>query len=201
MWGDRRRRRSFDVWIWLAVLEANEGKCTYCGRPSQTMDHVIPFAKGGADTMANLVPACDSCNQKKNDKTPPAWWISTWLPWFYEYRKPATPQGDENTRSLRERYLELHEEVLGVLDNLDEVAAEIADPARKRWFARAFAEVRAETYFGLLPAPGKRERASICRDRYAAEIAAAREAGWPELKRGKVRFIGSWSDSPLSAVD
>ncbi|WP_329111956.1 HNH endonuclease [Streptomyces sp. NBC_01353] len=188
------RRRSYEVWEWLLVLEANGGECTYCLKPSQTMDHVIPWARGGLDGLANLVPACDSCNLKKGDKTPPAWWISMQLPWFYEgNRARATPQGDEKTRSLRERYLELHEEALVVLDNLDEVAEEIADPVRKKWFRRAFSQVRCETYFGLWSAPGARERAAICRRSYAAEIAAAREAGWPELKRSKVRFIRrSW---------
>ncbi|GAA3476196.1 HNH endonuclease signature motif containing protein [Streptomyces yanii] len=153
--------------------------------------HFRPWSNGGLDGLANLVPACASCNKKKGDKTPPAWWISMQLPWFYGgYRSRATPQGDENTRSLRERYLELHEETLGVLDNLDEVAAEIADPARTSWFRKSFARV--EYQWGVPATVGEKVR--LCRRKYADEIAAAREAGWPELKRARVRFIYRWGD-------
>jgi hypothetical protein len=175
--------------MWLAVLEANEGACVYCGRSSEVMDHVIPFAEGGADSLANLVPACHSCNRKKNNKTPPAWWISMQLPWFYSNRRPATPQGDKKTRSLRARYLELHEEVLVLLDSLDEVAAEIADPVRKQWFARTFPEVRCFTFQHVIYPPGRSEKARLCRQQFAEEIAAAREAGWPEPKRRSIRYI------------
>jgi len=182
------RRRSFEVWELLAVLEANEGNCTYCSRPSQTMDHVIPFARGGLDDLANLVPACISCNQQKSDRTPPVWWMSASLPHFYDSRWRATPQGDDKTRSLRNRYLEIHEEVLGILEVLDDVAAEIADPVRARWFRKSFATV--ENRWGLASTP--RERAALCRRIYADEIAAARDAGWPELKRSRYRLV-SWS--------
>ncbi len=99
------------------------------------MDHVL--ARGGLDDLANLVPACTSCNKQKSDRTPPVWWMSAWLPWFYDSRWRATPQGDEKTRSLRDRYFEIHEEVLGILNTLDDVAAEIADPVRTSWFRKS----------------------------------------------------------------
>ncbi|MFJ8028349.1 HNH endonuclease [Streptomyces sp. NPDC096311] len=47
----------------------------YCGDRSQTVDHVIAFADGGADDLTNLVPVCHDCNRRKRDKTPPAWFI------------------------------------------------------------------------------------------------------------------------------
>ncbi|BDH59041.1 HNH endonuclease signature motif containing protein [Tsukamurella sp. PLM1] len=49
--------------------------CWLCGRPftdrrSRTVDHVKPLSKGGADILANLRPACRSCNSRKADKWP-----------------------------------------------------------------------------------------------------------------------------------
>lgn len=46
-----------------------EGKiCAYCGKPSDTTDHIIPKSKGGPDIKQNLVPCCKSCNSSKKDK-------------------------------------------------------------------------------------------------------------------------------------
>lgn len=48
--------------------------CAYCGGhfdySELSMDHVTPSSRGGLNTWTNLVTACISCNQKKNDKTP-----------------------------------------------------------------------------------------------------------------------------------
>lgn len=44
-----------------------DGCCAYCGADQGiTVDHFIPLAKGGADRIANLVPACRRCNCSKN---------------------------------------------------------------------------------------------------------------------------------------
>ena len=41
--------------------------CPYCNkRESTTLDHIVPVARGGAHTLANLVPCCKSCNSSKN---------------------------------------------------------------------------------------------------------------------------------------
>lgn len=42
-------------------------KCVYCGGFGDTVDHVVPKAKGGLDTADNMVCACLSCNMQKND--------------------------------------------------------------------------------------------------------------------------------------
>lgn len=39
--------------------------CRWCGKPSDTVDHVVPVSRiGGADpnVRGNLAPACRSCN-------------------------------------------------------------------------------------------------------------------------------------------
>lgn len=44
--------------------------CAYCRLPKPlTEDHDIPLARGGTDDISNIVPACQSCNSKKNTKT------------------------------------------------------------------------------------------------------------------------------------
>ena len=48
-----------------AVLERDGYVCPYCGRPADTVDHVIPVALGGTDTLDNLVAACKRCNSRK----------------------------------------------------------------------------------------------------------------------------------------
>jgi hypothetical protein len=100
------------------------------------MDHVIPWAQGGADRLTNLVPACGSCNNRKNDKTPVDWWIATFMRghWDGEGTVHEGAKWGEESISLRELYLHRHEEALAVLDNVERALAEIADQRRRDWF-------------------------------------------------------------------
>lgn len=48
--------------------------CYYCDVQStdpsvMTLDHVVPFARGGQNTIQNCVPACAACNLSKKDQT------------------------------------------------------------------------------------------------------------------------------------
>lgn len=45
-----------------------EKKCAYCGKSADTVDHIIPLAKGGNNELDNLVAACQSCNSRKKDR-------------------------------------------------------------------------------------------------------------------------------------
>lgn len=45
-------------------------RCWICGKPAQTIDHVKPISKGGPHILANLRPACLTCNIRKNAKWP-----------------------------------------------------------------------------------------------------------------------------------
>ncbi|WP_311257339.1 HNH endonuclease [Microbacterium sp. WCS2018Hpa-9] len=43
-------------------------KCWMCRGPYEHLDHVKPLSRGGAHVLANLRPACASCNLSKKDK-------------------------------------------------------------------------------------------------------------------------------------
>ncbi len=51
------------------VLRRDMHRCAYCQRPANTIDHVQPKSRGGADSWENLVACCLRCNNKKGDKT------------------------------------------------------------------------------------------------------------------------------------
>ena len=53
---------------WRAIKEHYNHSCVYCGRKMQrlTIDHIVPLSKGGSHTLQNVVPACQSCNSRKN---------------------------------------------------------------------------------------------------------------------------------------
>lgn len=49
-----------------AVWQRDGGKCVQCGAADYLeYDHIIPFAKGGANTVENIQLLCRRCNQKK----------------------------------------------------------------------------------------------------------------------------------------
>jgi 5-methylcytosine-specific restriction endonuclease McrA len=51
------------------ILRRDNHHCAYCGRSANTIDHVFPKSRGGADSWENLVAACLKCNNAKSDKT------------------------------------------------------------------------------------------------------------------------------------
>jgi 5-methylcytosine-specific restriction endonuclease McrA len=58
---------------WQEVLGIFNNACAYCLRTdlSLTIDHMVPLCKGGAHSVANVVPACQSCNSRKGSR--PMW--------------------------------------------------------------------------------------------------------------------------------
>lgn len=59
---------------WTALLEAWNG-CAYClatDRPLQR-DCIQPISRGGRYTLANVVPACGSCNASKSNDEVTGW--------------------------------------------------------------------------------------------------------------------------------
>ena len=49
-------------------------KCIYCGKPSESLDHLHPMSKGGTSITSNCVPCCLSCNGKKSDSEVLSWY-------------------------------------------------------------------------------------------------------------------------------
>jgi 5-methylcytosine-specific restriction endonuclease McrA len=61
------------------IIRRGEPPCAICGLPidykahhldplSFTVDHTVPLAKGGADTLDNKQPTHRKCNRDKSDK-------------------------------------------------------------------------------------------------------------------------------------
>ncbi|WP_336784737.1 HNH endonuclease [Paenibacillus sp. MMO-177] len=50
------------------ILTRDNYTCHFCGQYGDTIDHMLPRAKGGHTTPDNCVCACNECNQSKADK-------------------------------------------------------------------------------------------------------------------------------------
>jgi 5-methylcytosine-specific restriction protein A len=54
-----------------------DGVCYYCrrrvGARALTMDHIVPVGRGGRSVRGNVVPACKSCNTRKQSLLPVEW--------------------------------------------------------------------------------------------------------------------------------
>ena len=59
---------------WTALAEA-WGGCAYCGAAGGSLqrDCVLALSRGGRYTLANIVPACRSCNASKCNDEVTAW--------------------------------------------------------------------------------------------------------------------------------
>jgi len=74
---------------WISVLKRRaiyfrDGHvCCFCGRDEQTiisecdknwdmlsLDHILPYSKGGSNQANNLITCCRSCNTKRGTRTP-----------------------------------------------------------------------------------------------------------------------------------
>lgn len=51
-----------------AVFARDGGRCQYCGDAAESIDHVVPRAKGGPHDWDNVVAACRPCNVRKRDR-------------------------------------------------------------------------------------------------------------------------------------
>lgn len=71
----RRVSSAFPKHSWKELLELFNGWCPYCGESGKklTVDHVIPYSKGGTNSIDNLIPCCGSCNSKKHTKDLTDW--------------------------------------------------------------------------------------------------------------------------------
>ncbi|WP_406154130.1 HNH endonuclease [Streptomyces anulatus] len=152
----------------------------YCQRKSQVMDHVIPWARGGADDMSNLVPACHNCNNMKNDKTPAEWWTARWLEG--SWRGNGTPSkggwslGLQDV-GLRELYLQGVEQTLDIIGAVEEVLKEIQDQQRAAWFLWNMPFDYPNGFFGV----------ETYRGWCASRIEQGKADGWPDSRPTHLR--------------
>ncbi len=71
--GRTKEARASDPSVRQAVLEMSGSKCFYCqadltkGEVSYHVDHLVPKAHGGPDTLRNFVASCAACNMQKSD--------------------------------------------------------------------------------------------------------------------------------------
>lgn len=76
-WGHARRARirglphDLTVDEWNKILAEHNYRCHYCHNQSTQLqkEHRIPVSRGGGFTKENIVPACPTCNYRKNDMT------------------------------------------------------------------------------------------------------------------------------------
>lgn len=58
----------------LLLFKRDRHVCAYCGNQftarQLTREHIVPRARGGADTWSNVVSACRPCNVRKACRTP-----------------------------------------------------------------------------------------------------------------------------------
>ena len=60
---------------WRQSIHLHTGnRCIYCGKPSESIDHVFPLSRGGMSVTENCVPACLSCNGRKSDQDVFEWY-------------------------------------------------------------------------------------------------------------------------------
>lgn len=57
------------------AIQRADGRCEYCRTPLEyspdpvVLDHIVPVAQGGADTLENLAASCWGCNGHKSART------------------------------------------------------------------------------------------------------------------------------------
>jgi 5-methylcytosine-specific restriction endonuclease McrA len=65
------RRRGMSKRLRLLILERDGYKCCLCGKTKKEtkleVDHKVPVAKGGTDSLNNLWTLCIDCNRGKSD--------------------------------------------------------------------------------------------------------------------------------------
>ena len=67
----RKKAKVFKVTVkdWKKLLNQYNFCCFYCkDKGEMTMDHIIPISRGGNHSIGNIIPACKSCNSKKNKR-------------------------------------------------------------------------------------------------------------------------------------
>jgi len=69
------KTRTIPLNIRVKILSRDSFRCVFCGKSPATdigvklhVDHIIPFSKGGTNSLDNLQTLCQDCNLGKSDK-------------------------------------------------------------------------------------------------------------------------------------
>ena len=57
-----------------SLYKLTKHQCIYCGKPSESLDHIHPKSKGGESITSNCIPCCLPCNGKKSDSEVLNWY-------------------------------------------------------------------------------------------------------------------------------
>lgn len=49
------------------IFSKTKGRCVYCGAKATEVDHIVPRANGGTNSVYNLVASCKNCNKNKSN--------------------------------------------------------------------------------------------------------------------------------------
>jgi 5-methylcytosine-specific restriction endonuclease McrA len=70
-----QKSRTISLNLRIKVLSRDKFRCVFCGKSPATdigtqlhIDHIIPFSKGGTNTIDNLQTLCEKCNLGKSNE-------------------------------------------------------------------------------------------------------------------------------------
>jgi 5-methylcytosine-specific restriction endonuclease McrA len=66
-------------------------RCSYCGGPSEHLDHIVAVSRGGGHVWDDLTSACSRCNMSKHD--------SGLLAFLLSRQRPQTGHGEAPARA------------------------------------------------------------------------------------------------------
>lgn len=77
------------------LIDRYRRSCAYCGDTAAVLhlDHVVPIARGGANGIGNLLPACSNCNFSKSDRFVMEWRLNRKSPRYERRRTRRVPRG------------------------------------------------------------------------------------------------------------
>lgn len=110
---------SLNLWT---LKRRDQNTCQYCGRKEGELkdkefmnkDHIFPQDRGGEDIWENLVLSCNTCNNKKGNRTPQEAGMTL-------LREPTAPNRWQIYRSHLDRFMESTSVEPDEVDILDEL--------------------------------------------------------------------------------